>query len=125
MILTFVCIHSVYVLQFYLVEVDTDGRPLFSSEKPLELMPSLGRARSSNIPIDFVYQTYSAGSLPDTVVVQPSVLFGAFKSNYTYSAVLTAYRNSSEGHEYDYATSKPSAAFKIRRFEPTIYMCVL
>ena len=119
------CLHSGYILQFYVVEVDADGKAVFSPDKPLELIPSLGSARSSDTPIDFLYQTYDASSLPYTVIVQPSVLLGVFKHNYTYSAVLTAYRNASEGHEYDYATSEPSAAFIISRFELSICMCII
>ena len=106
--------HSGYMLQFYVVEIDADGKPLFSQSKPLGLIPSLEKARNSETPTDFIYQTYDAASLPDTVIVQPAVLLGAFKHNFTYSAVLSAYRNASEGYEYEYATSEPSAAFKIR-----------
>lgn len=83
------------------------------------------KARNSETAIDFLYQTYDAASLPDTVIVQPTVLLGAFKHNYTYSAVLSAYRNASEGYEYEYSTSEPSSAFKISRLKEfnSIYMC--
>lgn len=96
------------------MEPDADGIPVVSNQrKPLGLIPSLEKARSSKAPTDFVYQTYDAASLPYTVIVQPSVLLGAFRHNYSYSAVLSAYRNASEGYEYEYATSKFSIAFKI------------
>ena len=107
--------HSGYKLQFYVVEVDADGMPIFSQKKSTGLIASLEKARNSETPTDFLYQTYDATSLADTVIVQPAVLLGAFKSNYTYSAVLSAYRNETEGHEYEEATSEPSMAFKISR----------
>lgn len=109
------CFYSGYKLQFYVVEVDADGKPLFSQNKMLELIPSLEEARNSKTATDFLYQTYDVASLPDTVIIQPTVFLGAFKHNYTYSAVLSSYRNESEGYEQEYATSEPSAAFKISK----------
>lgn len=108
-------LHSGYKLQFYVVETDADGKPVLTQSKPLGLIPSLEEARNSDTPTDFLYQTYDAASMPDTVIVQPVVLLGAFKHNFTYSAVLTAYRNESEEYGYEEATSEPSAAFKIGR----------
>ena len=98
-----------------MVEVDADGTPVLSQKKPSGLIASLEKARNSETPTDFLYQTYDAASLADTVIVQPAVLLGAFKSNYTYSAVLSAFRNESEGYEYEEVTSEPSTAFKISR----------
>ena len=116
--------HSGYKLQFYVVETDTDGKPVLSQSKPSGLIPSLENARNSLTPTDFLYQTYDAASMPDTVIVQPVVLLGAFKHNFTYSAVLSACRNESEGHEYEEATSEPSAAFKISRLHVAKYLFI-
>jgi len=94
---------------------------VFSHSKPLEGVASLEEARNSKTPVDFLYQTYDATSLPYTVIVQPTVLLGAFKHNFTYSAVLSVYRNASQGYKYEYVNSKPSVGFKVGR----LYVAIL
>ena len=98
---------------------------MFSQSKPLQGITSLEEARNSKTPVDFLYQTYDATLLPYTVIVQPTVLLGAFKHNFTYSAVLSVYRNASQGYQYEYANSQPSVAFKIGRLYIAKYLMLI
>jgi len=91
-----------------------DGVIAFLHNTPVEQLSNLDNARGSLTPADFCYQTFDAASLPNTVIVQPMVM-GAFKSNCSYCAVLMAYHNVTDMYNILYASSEPSAAFKISK----------